>query len=288
MADVKQRGRVSAVGRITEDERFLRRVEEVRPEAGAAAFVHTDPWRVFRITGEFVEGFDALAGLGPAVTIFGSARIQPDDPMYRACEQTARLLGKAGYAVITGGGPGIMEAANKGASAAGVPSVGCNIELPYEQSMNPYVELAIYFRYFFVRKTMFVKYAEGFVIFPGGYGTMDELFESLTLIQTGKVSNFPVVLFGSDYWGGLIRWLHDPVLTQGKIAPQDLELFFVTDSPEEAALHITRGHEVPEQSARAAASRTPGRPVAAGHGSTRSRPTARAASSGVGGKKRRR
>jgi uncharacterized protein (TIGR00730 family) len=203
--------------------------------AAPADFTHTDPWRVFRIMGEFVEGFDTLAELGPAVSIFGSARILPDDPIYVAAEETAARLAKLGFAVITGGGPGIMEAANKGATEAGGESVGCNIELPFEQGMNAYVRTAIDFRYFFVRKTMFVKYAEGFIIFPGGYGTMDELFESLTLIQTGKVRNFPVVLFGSEYWAGLVDWLRERMLAEGKISPGDLDLMLLTDDPKEAA-----------------------------------------------------
>ncbi|HEX6939260.1 MAG TPA: TIGR00730 family Rossman fold protein [Longimicrobiales bacterium] len=216
--------------RTTEDERLLSR----RPEGTRAAdFTHTDPWRVFRIMGEFVEGFDTLATLGPAVSIFGSARTLPDDPMYAAAEETARRLAALGFAVITGGGPGIMEAANKGAAEGGTESVGCNIELPFEQGMNAYVTTPIHFRYFFVRKTMFVKYAEGFIIFPGGFGTMDELFEALTLIQTGKVRHFPVILFGSAYWSGLIAWMRDTMLAEGKIESVDLDRLVVTDSPEE-------------------------------------------------------
>jgi len=228
------------VRRTTEDERLLS-----RPPVGvapAADFTHTDPWRVFRIMGEFVEGFDTLATLGPAVTIFGSARILPDDPIYAAAEETARRLAELGFAVITGGGPGVMEAANKGATEAGGESVGCNIELPFEQGMNAYVRTAIDFRYFFVRKTMFVKYAEGFIIFPGGYGTLDELFEALTLIQTEKVRNFPVVLFGREYWDGLLRWLRERMLEEGKISPGDLDLMVVTDSPEEAVRVILDSH----------------------------------------------
>jgi uncharacterized protein (TIGR00730 family) len=184
--------------------------------------------------GEFVEGFDTLANVGRAVTIFGSARVKPDDPQYRDAETTARLLGDAGFSVITGGGPGIMEAANRGARAGGAKSIGCNIELPFEQGVNAYVDVAINFRYFFVRKTMFVKYAEAFVIFPGGFGTMDELFEALTLIQTGKVRDFPVILFGSAYWQGLLDWLRATMLAEGKISAADLDLMVVTDSPEEA------------------------------------------------------
>ena len=184
--------------------------------------------------GEFVEGFDTLAQLGPAVSVFGSARTTREDTYYKAAEETSRRLAEAGFAVITGGGPGIMEAANKGAAEAGGDSVGCNIELPFEQGMNAYVRTAINFRYFFVRKTMFVKYAEAFVIFPGGFGTMDELFEALTLIQTGKVRDFPVVLFGKQYWNGLLTWLRDTMLDDGKIHARDLDLLVITDSPEEA------------------------------------------------------
>jgi len=218
-------------GRKTEDERLLTRETRraVTPET-----IYKDAWRVFRIMGEFVEGFDTLMDLGPAVSIFGSARVTPDDPMYAAAEETARRLAEAGFAVVTGGGPGIMEAANKGAVQGGGPSVGCNIELPFEQGVNDYVDIAINFRYFFVRKTMFVKYAEAFIIFPGGFGTLDELFEALTLIQTGKVRNFPVILFGSEYWQGLLDWLRNKMVAEGKIAPEDMELMHVTDSPEEA------------------------------------------------------
>lgn len=221
-------GRAARVARSTEDERMLR-----PPYPEEAAFVRTDTWRVLRIMGEFVEGFEELAGLGPAVTFFGSARVDPSDPMYAAAVETARLLGEAGFAIITGGGPGIMEAGNRGAREAGVPSVGLNIELPYEQGCNPFVDLPLEFRYFFVRKTMFVKYAQAFVIFPGGFGTMDELFEALTLIQTGKVHDFPVILFGSDYWRGMCGWLRDVVLEDGKISRADMELLALTDSPEE-------------------------------------------------------
>jgi uncharacterized protein (TIGR00730 family) len=199
------------------------------------AFLDTDPWRVLRIQGEFVEGFNALAGLGPAVTVFGSARTRPGEPQYEQAVALAQRLGEAGFAIITGGGPGIMEAANKGAHQAQALSVGLNIELPFEQHLNPYVDLDIDFRYFFVRKTMLVKYSLAFVILPGGFGTMDELFEALTLIQTGKIENFPVVLLGRDYWQGLIDWLRQTMLTEGKISEADLELLYVTDSIEEAA-----------------------------------------------------
>jgi uncharacterized protein (TIGR00730 family) len=183
--------------------------------------------------GEFTEGFEALVEVGPAVTIFGSARTRPDHPQYEAAVTVARLLGEAGITVITGGGPGIMEAGNKGALEAKVPSIGLNIELPFEQGVNKYVDLPMEFHYFFVRKTMFVKYAQGFIIFPGGFGTMDELFEALTLIQTGKVQNFPVILFDTNYWQGLLDWLKNPMAVQGKIAAADLDLLILTDSPEE-------------------------------------------------------
>jgi uncharacterized protein (TIGR00730 family) len=226
-------------GQETEDERLLSRERSWLHRAEET----TDSWRVFRIMGEFVEGFDTLARIGPGVSIFGSARTKPEDAYYQAAEETARLLVDAGFAVITGGGPGIMEAANRGAVDAGGRSVGCNIELPFEQGMNAYVRIAVNFRYFFVRKTMFVKYAEGFIIFPGGFGTMDELFESLTLIQTGKVRNFPVVLFGREYWQGLLDWLTGTMLADGKIHPTDMKLLIVTDDPTEAVQAIVSCYE---------------------------------------------
>lgn len=233
-------------GQETEDERLLAR----EPEAEPIVETTSDAWRVFRIMGEFVEGFDTLARHRPGVTIFGSARTQRDDPHYHAAEVTARLLAKEGFVVITGGGPGIMEAANKGATEAGGESIGCNIELPFEQGMNEYVQVPINFRYFFVRKTMFVKYAEAFIIFPGGFGTMDELFESLTLIQTGKVRDFPVILFGSVYWRGLLDWLRGTMLAEDKIRAADLDLLTVTDDPEEAVQTVIECYE--RQWARAA------------------------------------
>lgn len=196
-------------------------------------FTHTDTWRVFRIMGEFVEGFDELASLTRGVSIFGSARTATSDRYYKSAQETAALLAREGYAVITGGGPGIMEAANRGAFEAGGLSVGCNIELPFEQGANPYLTRSVTFRYFFVRKMMFVKYSLGFIIFPGGFGTLDELFEALTLIQTRKIRDFPVVLFGSDYWRGLLDWIRDAVLKDGKISEQDLKLLHLTDSPQE-------------------------------------------------------
>ncbi len=196
-------------------------------------FTHTDTWRVFRIMGEFVQGFDELASLTRGVSIFGSARTPPSDPYYKAAQETAALLVREGFAVITGGGPGIMEGANRGAFEAGGVSVGCNIELPFEQGANPYLTRSLTFHYFFVRKMMFVKYSLGFIIFPGGFGTFDELFEALTLIQTHKIRNFPVVLFGSQYWEGLLNWIRECAMKEGKISEQDLKLLHVTDSPEE-------------------------------------------------------
>jgi uncharacterized protein (TIGR00730 family) len=234
MSNIDKRREV--LDRPTEDERLL-----AAPAAGAAAVVSPEAWGVFRIMSEFVEGFDSLAQIGRAVTLFGSARTEPGHPEYEAAKETARLLGAAGLTIITGGGPGIMQAGNEGAKEGGALSVGLNIELPFEQQGNPHTDLAITFRYFFSRKTMLVKYASAYVIFPGGFGTLDELFESLTLIQTGKIHDFPVVLFDSTYWGGLVDWLRERMLGGGKISPGDLDLFLVTDSPEEARDHIVRG-----------------------------------------------
>ena len=192
-----------------------------------------DSWRLFRIMAEFVDGFEALSKCHPAVTIFGSTRIKPGDEVYRKAEQIGRLLAENGFSVITGGGPGVMEAANKGASAAGGKSIGLNIELPLEQKPNPYANITLRFRYFFVRKVMFVKYAVAYVILPGGFGTMDELFESITLIQTHKIKPFPVILFGSDYWKGLLDWIRKVVLKEGKISASDLDILQIIDTPEE-------------------------------------------------------
>ncbi len=217
--------------RRTEDQELLR-------TGPLPAFRETDTWRTLRILGEFIEGFDALAKIGPAVSIFGSARVGRRNRYYAAARRVAEGLGREGFAIITGGGPGIMEAANRGARDAGALSVGCNIELPFEQGLNEYVDLGMEFRYFFVRKVMFVKYAEGFVIFPGGFGTLDELFESLTLIQTGKVEHFPVVLYGKDYWGGLLQWIREKPLYEEKISPEDLDLVTVTDDADEACRAI--------------------------------------------------
>jgi len=208
--------------RRTEDQELLR-------SQPAVEFRDSDTWRTLRIMGEFVEGFDALADIGPAVTVFGSARVGRRNRYYGAARRVSAALAREGFAIITGGGPGIMEAANRGAKDGGGLSIGCNIELPFEQGLNEYVDLGMEFRYFFVRKTMFVKYAEGFIIFPGGFGTLDELFEALTLIQTGKVDYFPVVLYGKDYWNGLLKWIREKPLYEEKISPEDLDLVTVTD-----------------------------------------------------------
>jgi len=215
----------------TEDEQLLESRPPQRPEQ---LFLKSDSWRVLRIMGEFVWGFDNLADVVDGVTIFGSARTQTADPHYVKAVQTAMLLAQAGIPVLTGGGPGIMEAANRGAKEAGGLSIGCNIELPFEQGSNPYLNRSLNFKFFFVRKTMFVKYATAFIVFPGGYGTLDELFEALTLIQTGKVKHFPVILFGSAYWAGLVEWLTRTVAEERKINLTDLLLFRVTDDPAEA------------------------------------------------------
>ncbi|NMR19884.1 TIGR00730 family Rossman fold protein [Cellulomonas fimi] len=203
-----------------------------------SSWLHSDPWRVMRIQSEFVEGFGALAEVGPAMSVFGSARVKPGSPEYTLAEQVGRGLARAGYAVITGGGPGAMEAANKGAQEAGGLSVGLGIELPFEQGMNQWVDLGVNFRYFFARKTMFVKYAKGFVVLPGGFGTLDELFEALTLVQTHKVTEFPIVLIGTDYWQGLLDWLRGPVRDRGMIGAHDVDLMKVVDDPDEAVAHV--------------------------------------------------
>lgn len=219
--------RGSQVDSSTTDQRLL-------DSRGQGEWVHTDPWRVMRIQAEFVEGFGALAELGPAIGVFGSARTRVDEPAYAQAEALGRALVEAGFAVLTGGGPGAMEAANKGASEAGGVSVGLGIELPFEAGLNQWVDKGINFRYFFTRKTMFVKYAQGFVVLPGGLGTFDELFEALTLVQTQKVTSFPVVLLGVDYWSGLLDWLRDTVLAQGKISESDLKMMTLTDDVAEA------------------------------------------------------
>lgn len=223
--------RGAALPRLTEDQRLLD--SRARQE-----WKTKDAWRALRILSEFVEGFDTLAELPRAVSVFGSARSKPDSPECELANRLGAALARAGYAVITGGGPGVMEAANRGATEAGGLSVGLGVELPFEQQLNSYCEIGIDFRYFFVRKTMFVKYAQAFVVLPGGFGTMDELFESLTLVQTGKVTRFPVVLMGEAYWRGLVDWLRDRMSVDGKISPGDLELLCVTDDVDEAVSHI--------------------------------------------------
>ena len=227
---VLRRGQVQ---RSTTDQRLL-------DSRGPSDWVHTDPWRVLRIQAEFVEGFGLLAELGPAVSVFGSARTARDSAEYGLAEQVGAALVAAGYAVITGGGPGVMEAANKGASEAGGVSVGLGIELPFEQGLNPFVDIGINFRYFFARKTMFVKYARGFVVLPGGFGTLDELFEALTLVQTQKVTAFPLVLMGRSYWQGLLDWLDGTVVTDGKASPHDTHLMHLTDDVDEAVALIRK------------------------------------------------
>jgi uncharacterized protein (TIGR00730 family) len=220
----------------TTDQRLLDR-------RGPSDWVHTDPWRVMRIQAEFVEGFGLLAELGLAVSIFGSARTRPGNPEYQVAEDVAAGLVKAGYAIITGGGPGIMEAANKGASDAGGVSVGLGIELPLESGLNDYVNVGIEFRYFFVRKTVFIKYSQAFVVLPGGFGTMDELFEALTLVATGKITKFPIVLVGSTYWAGLVDWLRDTMLPDAKIGHEELSLFHIADTADDVVKIIKTAHE---------------------------------------------
>jgi len=226
--------RGSQVDLTTTDQRLL-------DSRGPSDWVHTDPWRVLRIQSEFVEGFGALAELGPAVAVFGSARTRPDDPYYEKAEQLGQKLVEAGFAVITGGGPGAMAAANKGAFEAGGVSVGLGIELPFESGLNEWVDVGVNFRYFFARKTMFVKYSSGFVALPGGLGTFDELFEALTLVQTQKVTLFPVVLIGVEYWSGLLDWLRGTVLAGGKISEADLDMLSVTDDVDEAVSMMVKG-----------------------------------------------
>jgi uncharacterized protein (TIGR00730 family) len=223
------------IPKTTTDQRLLDR-------RGPADWVHTDPWRVLRIQAEFVEGFGLLSELGPAVAVFGSARTPPGTVDYERAEQIGAGLARAGYAVITGGGPGIMEAANKGAVSANGVSVGLGIELPLEQGLNDYVEIGLEFRYFFVRKTVFIKYSQAFVVLPGGFGTLDELFEALTLVQTGKITKFPIVLVDSEFWSGLLAWIHETLLAQGKVSAADPTLFRIADDPAEVVRIIREAH----------------------------------------------
>ena len=236
---VRRQGPVTLRGKqipaTTTDQRLLDR-------RGPADWVHTDPWRVLRIQAEFVEGFGLLAELGPAVAVFGSARTQRGAAEYQTAERIAAGLVKAGYAIITGGGPGIMEAANKGAVEGGGVSVGLGIELPLEMGLNDYVEVGLEFRYFFVRKTCFIKYSQAFVVLPGGFGTMDELFEALTLVATGKITKFPIVLVGRAYWSGLLAWLQDTMLAQANIGPSEFGLISVVDEPGEVVEIIRQAH----------------------------------------------
>jgi len=227
------RGRV--IPKTTTDQRLLDR-------RGPSDWVHTDPWRVLRIQAEFVEGFGLLAELGKAVSVFGSSRARPGSAEYQLAMNISAALARAGYTVITGGGPGIMEAANKGAASVNGLSVGLGIELPMEQGLNDYVDIGLEFRYFFVRKTMFVKYSQAFVVLPGGFGTLDELFESLTLVQTGKITRFPIVLVDSSYWSGLLTWVEETAVAQGKIPPADIELLSIADSPEEVVDIVRVAH----------------------------------------------
>jgi len=232
--------RGKAIPSTTTDQRLL-------DSRGPSDWVHTDPWRVLRIQAEFVEGFGLLADLPHAVSIFGSARTKPDSEEYALAERIGSAIAEAGYTVITGGGPGIMEAANSGAAKAGGVSVGLGIELPFEQSLNDYVDVGIEFRYFFVRKTMFVKYSQAFVVLPGGFGTLDELFEAITLVQTKKITRFPIVLVGTDFWSGLLDWVKNQMLPAGKIAQEDLDLVHLTDDVDEVVEIVKRAHETQER-----------------------------------------
>ena len=240
MAETEGEEKLAAGKPVTQDEQLLK-------TPSPDEFTRSDTWRVFRIMGEFVEGFDELAATTRGVSVFGSARTPPSHPYYRMAQECGALLAEAGFTVITGGGPGIMEAANRGAFEAGGTSIGCNIELPFEQHENPYLTRSLTFDYFFVRKTMFVKYSTAFVIFPGGFGTLDELFEALTLIQTRKIKNFPVVLVGSEYWGGMVSWIKDKLLAERMIADPDLGLLKLTDSPSEAVEIISQSQDALRQ-----------------------------------------
>ncbi len=230
------RRRRSQVRHETHDQRLL-------DSRGPSDWAHSDPWRVMRIQAEFIEGFGSLADLGQAVAVFGSARTPSDHRWYEMGVQVGAELARAGFSVITGGGPGAMEAANKGASEAGGVSVGLGIELPFEAGLNPWVDMGINFRYFFARKTMFVKYSQGFVVLPGGVGTLDEMFEAVTLVQTGTVTSFPIVLLGVDYWSGLLDWIRDTMLAHGMISPQDLDLMVLTDDVSEAVRIMVEARE---------------------------------------------
>lgn len=261
------------VPRTTTDQRLLE-------GGGRSDWVHQDPWRVLRIQAEFVEGFGSLAEIGPAVSVFGSARLADGTPEYALAREVAAELARAGYAVITGGGPGIMEAGNRGAVEASGSSVGLGIELPFESGLNSYVDLGINFRYFFVRKTMFLKYSQGFIVLPGGFGTLDELFEALTMVQTKKLSRFPIVLMGTEFWGGLADWIRETLVGAGTISPEDIDLLKLTDSPTEAVEFIT-GEDTSDSVAEAPGPVPPGT-VVSGHTATDATAERPAAGEGTG------
>ncbi|GCE39827.1 TIGR00730 family Rossman fold protein [Rhodococcus sp. NPDC057014] len=246
-SSVKHRGPVQLRRARKDDTTTLD--ERLLDERGSTDWVHTDPWRVLRIQSEFIEGFGALAEVPRAVTVFGSARTPDGHPEYEAGRALGASLAEAGYAVMTGGGPGVMEAANRGASESGGYSIGLGIELPFEEGLNEWVDLGINFRYFFARKTMFVKYSQAFICLPGGFGTLDELFEALTLVQTRKVTRFPIVLFGSEYWSGLVEWLRGTLQHGGKISEGDVNLLHVTDSVEEAVQIVVRSQQGVDEAA---------------------------------------
>ncbi|MDL4772125.1 TIGR00730 family Rossman fold protein [Actinomadura xylanilytica] len=235
--------RGSAIPQTTTDQRLL-------DSQGSVEWLHADPWRVMRIQAEFVEGFGLLAELPKAVSVFGSARTKPGSDEYELAVDIGARLDDAGYAVITGGGPGIMEAANKGCNDNGGLSVGLGIELPFEQKLNDHIDIGLVFRYFFVRKTMFVKYSQAFVVLPGGFGTLDELFEAITLVQTTKITRFPIVLVGTEFWGGLLDWIRSTMLSSGKIGPNDLDLVHLTDDPDEVVRIVTDAHHQAAQRAK--------------------------------------
>lgn len=242
-----QRGRVVLSTEQQSDRTTVTTDQRLLDSRGPHDWVHTDPWRVLRIQAEFVEGFGSLAEVPRAVTVFGSARTPNDHPEYELGRQIGGALANAGFAAITGGGPGVMEAVNRGASEAGGYSIGLGIELPLEQGLNPWVDLGVNFRYFFVRKTMFIKYSQAFICLPGGFGTLDELFEALTLVQTKKLTKFPVVLFGSSYWNGLYDWVRNTVLSEGKIGKQDAELIHVTDDIDDAVRIVLEAYQAWEE-----------------------------------------
>ena len=231
---LKKRGRNRYAGK----RRYMIKSRKTTAVHTDHSFINEDPWRMFRIMSEFVEGFEVMSSVGKAVSIFGSARLKPDKKYYKLTEEVAYLIAKEGFAVVTGGGPGLMEAGNRGARRAKGHSIGLNIHIPMEQKANPYVDTLLDFRYFFIRKVMFVKYAKAFIIMPGGYGTLDEFFEALNLIQTSRIPAFPVVVMGKEYWKGLVEWIKDRVTSEGCVSPEDLDIFKLTDDPKEAVKFI--------------------------------------------------